>query len=217
MIDRRSMIAGGVALAASPSLARAALPVPAGNRLEFDITRSGKKLGTHVLSFEPGNGTLAVHVAVDITFKIAGITLYRYRHQATERWEGDRVISLDTQTDDNGTAHRVTARREGAALMVEGDKLARYAAPDNALPATHWNRRELEGPWINTQDGKLLRPRVAAQGVETIPTVGGGTLRARRYALSGDVQIDMFYDERQGWAGLSFIKGGAPVRYERQG
>ena len=217
MIDRRSLIVGGVALAVSPSLARAALPVPPGNRLGFDIMRKGSKLGTHVVTFEPGNGTLAVHVAVELTFKIAGITLYRYRHQAIERWEGDRVVALDTQTDDNGSAHRLTARREGAVLMVESDKVARYAAPADALPASHWNRHDLDGPWINTQDGKLLRPRVAEQGIETIATAGGGTVRARRYALSGDVQIDMFYDERQMWAGLSFIKGGAPVRYERHG
>jgi len=38
----------------------------------------------------------------------------------------------------------------------------------------------------------------------------------RRYAVTGDVQLDMFYDDRLGWAGLSFVKGGAPVRYERQ-
>ncbi|WP_206240199.1 DUF6134 family protein [Novosphingobium terrae] len=217
VIDRRGMLAGAAALTIVPQTLRAALQVPLANRLGFDILRSGKKLGTHILTFEPGNGTLTVRVMVELAFKIAGITLYHYRHEAIERWEGERVVALDTQTDDNGTAHRVTARREGNVLMVEADKLARYAAPADALPATHWNRRELDGPWINTQDGKILRPHVAAQGIESIPAAGGATLHARRYALTGDVKLDMFYDDRQGWAGLSFVKGGAPVRYERQG
>jgi hypothetical protein len=33
--------------------------------------------------------------------------------------------------------------------------------------------------------------------------------------LSGEVQMVMWYD-RVGWAGLSFNRGGAPIRYERQ-
>jgi len=216
-MDRRMMLAGSAAMLALPGTARAALPIPAGNRLGFDILRKGSKLGSHTLSFEPSGDMLTVHVAVELVFKIAGITLYRYRHQATERWQGDHVIGLDTQTDDNGTRYQVSATREGGTLMVQGTKTPRYAAPANALPATHWNRRELEGPWINTQDGRILRPAVTAQGMETIPAAKGGTVRARRYALTGEVQMAMFYDEHQTWAGLSFIKGGAPIAYERQG
>lgn len=215
MIDRRTVLIGGVALAALPGAARAALPVPAGNRLGFDILRGDKKLGTHVLTFEPSGDLLTVRVAVDLVFKIAGITLYRYHHQAVETWQGDRVIALNAQTSDNGTPYQVSAHREGSALIVQGTKAPRYTAPADALPATHWNRRELDGPWINTQDGRIMRPHVAAQGIDTIPTTSG-SIRARRYALTGDVQLDMFYDER-GWAGLSFVKGGSPVRYERQG
>ena len=217
MIDRRTMIAGGAALAAMPMGLKAALPVPPGNRLGFDIMRKETKLGTHVLTFEPSGDMLTVRVAVDLTFKLAGITLYRYRHQATERWQGDRVMALDTQTDANGTPWQMSARREGAALMVQATKTPRFAAPADAMPATHWNHRELETPWINMQDGKILRPTVSARGIEAIPDAGGGLIRARHYALTGDVQLDMFYDDRLGWAGLSFTKGGALVRYERQG
>jgi len=217
MMDRRSMLTGAVALAAMPAGLRAALPVPPGNRLAFDILRKGAKLGTHVINFESDGDLLTVRVAVELTYRFAGVTLYRYRHQAVERWRGDKVVGLETQTDDNGASYQVSARREGSLLMVQGAKGQRFAAPADALPATHWNRRELDGPWINTQDGRILRPRVAAQGVENIPVAGGAMLRARRFALTGDVQLDMFYDERQGWAGLSFVKGGAPIRYERLG
>ncbi|WP_068079843.1 DUF6134 family protein [Novosphingobium rosa] len=217
MIGRRGMLVGGAALLLSPQALRAALPIPPGNRLGFDILRRGSKLGTHMLNFEPSGDGLTVRVAVELAFRIAGITLYRYRHSAVERWQGDRVVALDTRTDDNGARHEVTARRDNDALWVQGSKGPRYAAPADALPASHWNQRELDGPWINTQDGALLRPQVAARGDETIPAAGGSSIRARRFALTGPVQLDMFYDERHQWAGLSFIKGGAPVRYERQG
>ena len=50
---------------------------------------------------------------------------------------------------------------------MQGTKAPRYIAPVDALPASHWNQRELEGPWINTQDGRLMRPKVIAGHVET--------------------------------------------------
>jgi hypothetical protein len=217
MIGRRGAIAGGAALAALPPPSRAALPVPAGNRLGFDIIRNGSKLGTHVLTFEPAGNGLTVRVAVQLAYTIAGVTLYRYIHRATETWEADQVVGISSETNDDGTHYQVSGRREGNGLVVQGSMAPCYVAPAAALPATHWNRRELDGPWINTQDGRLMRPKVARQGIETIPTAGAGPLRAQHYALSGDVHLDMFYNDRLGWVGLSFVKRGAAVRYERQG
>lgn len=217
MIGRRVFLAGGAALATMPTLARAAWPVPADNRLAFDVVRKRTRLGTHILTFHPEGDALTVQVAVDIVFKLGPIVLYRYRHRATERWQGDQVVSLDTRTDDNGTACQVIARREASGLVVQGTKAPRYIAPANALPATHWNRRELDGPWINTQDGRIMRPRVSPEGRGIIPTADGGTVPARRFALSGDVQLDLWYDDRARWAGLSFVKGGEAIRYLRQG
>ena len=216
MIDRRELILGGAALAVLPAGLRAALPIPAGNRLGFDVVRKGSKLGTHVLTFTPAGDGLTVQVAVDIAYKIGPITLYHYTHAATERWQGDQVVAVQSQTNDNGDKYQVTVRREAAGLVVQGTKAPRYVAPADALPATHWNRRELDGPWINTQDGRLMRPRIASQGIETIPTASGGALRARHFVLSGDVELDMWYEDRLGWAGLSFVKSGVPVRYVRQ-
>jgi hypothetical protein len=216
MIDRRQMLAGGLAVATLPGMARAALPVPAGNRIGFDIVRKGSILGTHVLTFSPGGDGLVVHVVMDLVYKIMGLTLYHYSHRATETWAGDQIVALECHTDDNGTQYDVSGRREGGGLVIQGSKMARYVAPANAMPATHWNRRELDGPWINTQDGKLLHPRVTPGATETIPAANGASTKGRHYALTGDAQLDMWYDDRLGWTGLSFVKSGTAVRYERQ-
>ncbi|MBV9843005.1 MAG: hypothetical protein JOY99_15985 [Sphingomonadaceae bacterium] len=214
MFDRREILVGGAALGLLPIAARAALPVPAGNRLGFDVLLKGSKLGTHVLTFEPRGDGLSVHVAVDLVYKLAGITFYHYKHRATETWSGDQVVGLDATTDDNGTAYQVAVRRDASGLVVTGNKTPRYVAPADAMPATHWNRRELEGPWINTETGAIARPKITPLGVDTIPTANG-TTRARHFALTGDVQMDMWYDDAR-WAGIAFSKGGRDVRYVRQ-
>jgi hypothetical protein len=216
MIDRRDILIGGAVLGLLPMAGRAALPIPAGNRLGFDVLRKGSKLGTHILTFDRTGDGLVVHVEVDIAYKIGPITLYHYTHRATETWAGDQVVAVQTSTDDDGTKYDVSGRREASGFVVQGTKASRYVAPANALPATHWNRRELDGPWINTQDGRLMRPRIVTQGIDAIPTAGGESVKARHFNLSGDVQLDMWYEDGRGWAGLSFTKGGAEVRYERQ-
>lgn len=216
MIDRRALIAGGMAGLLVPDWGMAApAGVPASGRLAFDVLRAGKKLGSHALTFRRSGEILSVEVNVELAYKVGPVTLFHYSHHATERWAGGEVVALDTQTNENGTRYRVTARREGGAFMVEGTSAPRYAAPANALPATHWNRHELDGPWINTQDGKLLRPQVAPRGVEAVPTASG-TTRARHYALSGPLKLDMWYEEDGQWAGLAFTKNGAEVRYLRR-
>ena len=220
-LPRRAVLAGGLAALAMPRLALGAasgLPagIPASGRLGFDISYRGNHLGTHVLTFHRNGADFSVDVAVDLLFKLGPLTLFRYSHHATERWSGSEVAGVETQTNDNGKRFRVTGRREGGGLVVESNSQPRYVAPPSALPATHWNRRELDGPWINTQDGKLIRPNVASRGDETIPTAGSSRIRARRYALSGPVQLDMWYDDDQQWAGLAFTKGGSEVRYLRQ-
>jgi hypothetical protein len=222
MIDRRELLVGAGVMVAVPGpvLAAgsiAALPIPPGDRLGFDIIRKGSRLGQHVLTFERSGNDLIVRVAMELVVKAAFITLYRYKHSAVERWSGDQVVALDSATDDGGTKYVVTARRTAAGLVVEATGKPKFVAPADASPATHWNRRQLDGPWINTQDGKIFRPKVTPVGAEAIPTAKGAPLKANRYALSGDVAMDLWYDARPSWAGLSFTgKDGSVIKYHRQ-
>lgn len=216
MIDRRGVLAGGLAGLVLPQGAAAAIPgIPASGRLAFDVRRGGKSLGSHRLSFRRSGDALTVEVLVELLYKLGPVTLFHYNLHVTERWAGGEVQGFDSQANDNGTKYRTSARREGGALIVEGNAVARYAAPANALPATHWNRHELDGPWINPQDGKLLRPQVVARGPDNVPTLGGSA-RARRYSLSGPFKLDLWYDADDQWAGLAFTRGGGEVRYLRR-
>jgi hypothetical protein len=217
MIGRRDVLGGGLVALLVPNVTLgAALPVPSAGHLAFDVWRGSRQLGTHDLVFHPTPDGVVVDVAVDIAYRIGPITLFHYTHQARERWAGGQVVELKTTTNDNGSHYQVEGRRDKAGLTISANDIAAYVAPADALPATHWNHRELDGPWINTQNGKLVRPKVSPEGMITVETAESRPLRVRNYALSGPIQLDLWYDEAMTWAGLSFVKAGAQVRYARR-
>jgi hypothetical protein len=108
----------------------------------------------------------------------------------------------------------IAMRRDGDALVVESSQAGRYRAPPGALPATHWNRRMLDGPFINTQNGEVLRPSVAGAGTGPLP--GAAQRQAERYVLSGPIDLETWYDATPQWVGLRFRgRDGSTIQYEQ--
>ncbi len=211
MTGRRLLLAGLAALPVAPAMA---LPVPASRRLAFRVVRNGSNIGQHVLTFAGEESRLTVQVAVDLAVGIGPITLYRYRHRATERWEDGRVVSFQAETNDDGTVSTIAMRLDGDALAVESSQAGRYRAPPGALPATHWNRRMLDGPFINTQTGEVLRPAVARPGTGPVPW--SPQRQADRYVLTGPIDLETWYDTTPLWVGLRFRgRDGSSIHYEQ--
>jgi hypothetical protein len=187
-----------------------------GDQLAFRVSRNARPIGSHVLSFDRWTDGLGVRISVDITVDFGPITLYRYRLRAMEQWRDGRLSGLHGTTDDDGTAAFVEASREPEGLWVKGSAGPPYRAPHGALPGTHWNKAELNAPWINPQDGKLLRPTVRAAGVEELTSAAGQRLTAERFELTGEVTMTLWYATDGSWAALQApAKDGSRIRYDR--
>jgi Domain of unknown function (DUF6134) len=213
-ITRRLLLAG--AAMASGRMAHAALPVPPGNRLAFRLMRHGSSIGSHVMTFRSDGDLLTVDIAVDVQVKFGPIPLVRYTHRNKETWNHGRLMGLESHTDRNGTNMHMLARWDGSGLAVEGCGTRPYIAPANALATTHWNSYMLRGPMIGVQDGMLVHPVVSPQPEERVRLATGDDIRARRYTLSGDLDLELWYDPSNTWAGLRFAADdGSVISYER--
>ncbi|WP_227076702.1 DUF6134 family protein [Acidocella sp. KAb 2-4] len=214
---RRQWMLGAAGLLAGFGRAAEALPVPPADQLAFEIWRKGRQIGTHTLSFAQAGDALAITIAVRIAVYFGPIRLFHYRMDGIEQWQGGRMFHIETATNNNGRADHMRADLSPAGLMVQGSGTARYIAPANALPSTHWNIAELNGPWINPDNGKLLHPHVAALGEETVPAANGTTVAGQHYRLSGDAKIDLWYGAGQSWCALGFTgKDGSKIHYLRR-
>lgn len=218
-IPRRAVLGGlAVALTGFPAMVSGASrspSIPDGNKVHFDINRNGSVIGAHDLDFHLGGDGFVVEIKVDIVVGFGPITFFRYRHRAFETWKAGQFVSIDAATDDDGKQCRVVGRRVNARIEVTGPR-GNYLAPPETLPATHWNRRMLDGPMINTETGALMRPHIRDLGIDTIPTQGGGSIRAHHFNFTGDAVLDTWYDDHPSWAGLRFTAhDGSTIRYER--
>ena len=211
MISRRLLLIAAVPLAP----AAVPLPVPAGNRLAFQVMHDGSIAGEHTITFERSGDVLTVFVTTEIAAGAGPIALFRYKHCATERWKNGQVIAIDTETNDNGIPAFMTVWRNQSGLVVERSRTQRHMTPPRSLPGTHWNRAMLDAPFINIQDGCLMRPVVTLAGAERVDVVGGA-IKARHYTLRGGVNLDTFYDLGPVRAGMrSTGKDGSAISYLR--
>lgn len=184
-----------------------------GSRLAFTAYRNGEAIGRHELTFSRDGPRLSVATRISLSVKFLGFTAYRYAHVAQEVWEGDRLLSLSAQTDDNGTRYDLKVERTSSGLMVRANDGLKTLRTD-LLPSSHWNPAQpAQTVLLNTQTGRESRVKVALMGREQVRTSSAVVL-ASRYRYNGDVEMDQWFDERGRWVKTAFTASdGSRVEY----
>lgn len=213
-VERRAFITGllaGSGLVAAGSAAALATSPGVDSRLAFDIRRDGASIGRHDVKFRRNGDDLEVEIAIDIAISLAFIPVFAYRHRNREVWRAGRLVSLDSQTDDDGRSYEVMARATAQGLRVlgsEGDLLA----PPEILPTSYWNARTVQQRrLLDSQHGSLLDVEPEFLGEESLRPGAA----ARRYRLSGDLNLDLWYSPAGEWQKSFFEARGANVSYTR--
>lgn len=188
---------------------------------DFEVRLDGKPIGTHRFVVEEvataaAAGTEApiartVQSTARFDVKLLGLTVFRYRHEAKERWRGDCLQSVQSRTDDDGKP-------------VQVDKT--FADPDCPMSYAYWNPALVrQQRLLNPQTGDFDELRV-----ERLPdgviAVNGRDVEATRWRLtatppatSGKAtdrqQIMLWRDRADGrWIGLdAVVKGGRVLSY----
>ncbi len=205
---------------------------PYGDTLTFSAIRNGQTIGRHALTFTREGERVVVDTSIELAVTLLGIAVYKYRHRNREVWQGDRWMSIDSTTDDNGKAYTIKAQNANDGVVVEREMprsgifdhsndrgfhrqgTIRDLLPSGVFPSTHWNRRQVAEPrLLNTQTGAMERSEVTAGRRETIKTTRG-TLEATQYVYSGDVKLDQWFDDRGRWVKMAFFASdGSRIEY----
>lgn len=204
-----AMAGGALLLPGVPALAAT---VPPARVIPFMVAMDGGPVGTHTLAFNRDGDRMVVDI--DIRLEVGSIiTLFRYAHRNREVWENGRLVSLDTETDDDGTAYQVSGRASADGFRVTGGVEGDFVAPADVMPSSYWNIGTVDQTRVlDTQRGRMIDVATEQVGEETIEAAGT-IVRANRYRMTGTLTVDVWYSYTGQWVKLAFNARGRDIEY----
>lgn len=211
-LPRRTVLAGGLALAVWPQRGAASEP----SMLAFEVSRNGRSIGTHTLKFTRSGTRLTVLIDAHFRVGLGPITLFHYSHSGEEIWHSGQFQSLVTETNDNGTAYQLQAERGATCVTIRATGQPDLLAPANAVPLTHWAQAAMRARLFNPETGKLLAETARASGPGSVTLADGKAILATGYTLAGEAPMKDWYDTAGNWAALDALgKDGSSIAYRR--
>lgn len=170
----------------------------------YTVTRNGKTIGKHALSFQQTNNTLTANVDSSITVRFLGIPVYKLSYKAQEIWQDNKLVSSAATTTENGEANTVELSDLGNKTDV------RYAT-------NHWHPGVLTGALtFNTLTGLASSSSITTIGIEKIKLTNGKQLDAVRYQYEDDNILNVWYDREGLWLKMAFDgDDGSRIEYLR--
>lgn len=176
-----------------------ALPssLPSSDRLDFVVTRNGEAIGTHRYRFTRKGDRVKVDIQTEIDFKVLFVPLYRFRHVSQEIWDGDKLASLKSSTNDNGEPVKLEVLTVDEALAVKVKKTVETVDAE-AIPASLWNVVSVKrNKMVGTVDGSIMKTQSTRLG-EDVVKVGGQSIATEHYRVTGDYERELWYDRTDG-------------------
>ena len=189
----------------------------AGGHWKFRVLLGDSEIGQHRFTLTEQGEQRTLRSEAAFAVKLLGLTVYRYRHEATEQWAGDCLTNLTAQTDDNGTPLAVAATREGSTLKVKSPQ-GEASVDGCVMSFAYWNPAMLrQHQLLNAQSGRLETVRIKLVGNEDLP-VRGQSATARHYVIEGlERPLELWYSPKGDWLALeSTVARGKRLRYELQ-
>ncbi len=202
--------------------------VRAQERASYSFYRNGVAVGHHVVQTSGSAGRHTVDIDSQVAVRLGGqLTVFRYAHHSRETWDGERLISLESRTDDDGKSFRVLASAGAGGMVVRAtvpevenaslndrmmgfaptnsERLVEQVLPADLLP-TSWSHARIlkQSRLLNSQTGNLQQISVQQLGTDVVQT-GQGQIPASRYRLTGMITtLELWYDNRGRWLKSAF-------------
>jgi hypothetical protein len=160
---------------------------------KFNIMREGHQIGSSTTSIQSNGKETVVDTTINVDVKILGFTAYRYVQTSNEKWAGDHVVTITSETDDNGTKHNLSLALHDDKLIGEADgKVLTLDA--GMIPSSVWNPKLVTQTVVmDSVNGKLKHISVTDLGTENIDIRGQPT-KAHHYSMRGQLEQDLWYD-----------------------
>lgn len=182
----------------------------------FEVRLDDRPVGSHRFELSGPPEARELHSAARMDVSWLGVPLYRYRHEARERWRGDCLDEITARTDDGGETSQLAlpGRAAGSHEPLRSACLMSYAYWNPALTR--------QTQLLNPQTGQLDAVRFERLADAPL-AVNGREVPAERWRLiatapipGADRQTLTLWLERSSgrWIGLdAAVRGGRRLSY----
>jgi hypothetical protein len=172
--------------------ARATPDLPDGSYI-YALSRNGDVVGQQRIDLVRDDGKLTVVSDTQLDVKFLGFNLYGFRQHVEEVWQDGALLSLISESDDDGTPKKVSMARQGERLVGDYNGRARDVSA-KLLTTTFWNVDVVRQKVIlDCFKGKARDVTVEDRG-ETTVKLPTGEVKARHYVVAGEFARELWYD-----------------------
>lgn len=167
---------------------------------EFKVSVDGVQRGAYTMQIRRwSDGTISMHGENELRINLL-IYKYHYTSAGTEVWKNGRLISLDNTADYNGKQYVLKAAATRRGLQLNADGAVSLVDP-YVWVSSYWQIPErlthVEQPRdvdvLDSDQGHTLQVKLQRMGDETV-MVAGARINATHYRMTGDAQVDLWYD-----------------------
>ena len=203
--------AGAVTLPLAPN----ALAVP-NKDMTFRVHRGGSPMGWLYTTFVRTGDQLTVRTKLDLSVYMAVIRVFRYLHTSEEVWQGNKLLSLSSDTNNDGKVFRVRTTPVTNGLQIEGPA-GTVTAPASSLTTNcSWNPAFVQQQMlIDCERGRYVPVTVQPLGDKTLKVMASSRAATGYRTTLPHADGEIWYAANE-WVHGVFRTKGETLVYERE-
>ena len=163
----------------------------------FKVMLDDREIGFHRFDVKRTDDLEIVDIQAEFKVTFLAIPFYRYRHVNQETWRDGCLLTIRSQTNDNGDEFKVDGQRDDNGFSLATLDQSVDLDQTCVMTFAYWDMKMLEQTQLlNAQTGEYLPVEVNFEGDETLKLNESAVL-AKRYRLlspENDVDITLWYD-----------------------
>lgn len=183
-----------------------------GTKIEFDVYRKNRKVGTYLTQFDMRDGNLCVDITMRLEIPIFLGWTYDYNYAASEVWRDGKLFELNVEVNDNGDTSSLSAKNIDDELR--GNYMDQPVSVKLPILATHhYNADVLDDKRVfNTLTGKENNVDIIKKSADVL-SMNGRWIKAHKYLYQGDLEdTQVWYDDKNRWVKMEFLgSDGTPI------
>jgi len=169
-------------------------------------------IGTYTNTVFRNGDNVEVRTEVHIAVKVLGIRLFHQDADRTEEWEKGRLVSFQSDTDDNGKKIDVNGKAQDGGFVILSP-LGTIAAPPQVHPSNPWGAQVLETDMMMSSKTGKVSPVVVKDTGEVTATFDGRTMRVHQWFIDDDKHQVVWIDDRGVVVAFQTQEEGKPINF----